>query len=104
MADVATPSTAPVAATDAAAPQGKQQIVKPEKPDEEKYKADLAKAEKEHAAAQEKLVCSITPMKSQQCAQVVQARGPSRRVLASCANVVPSEHVLTTPECLQGEA
>ncbi|KAH7336743.1 hypothetical protein BKA66DRAFT_577468 [Pyrenochaeta sp. MPI-SDFR-AT-0127] len=53
MADVATPSAAPVATTDAA--QGKQQIVKPEKPDEEKYKADLAKAEKEHTAAQEKL-------------------------------------------------
>lgn len=30
--------------------------IKPEKPDEEKYKADLAKAEKEHAAVQERLV------------------------------------------------
>ena len=49
MADVA-PS--PVAD----APQGKQQIVKPEKPDEDKYKEDLAKAEKEHTAAQDKLV------------------------------------------------
>ena len=29
---------------------------KPEKPDEEKYKTDLAKAEKEHAAVQERLV------------------------------------------------
>ena len=32
---------------------------KPEKPDEEKYKQDLAKAEKEHTAAQEKLVCLL---------------------------------------------
>jgi hypothetical protein len=32
--------------------------VRPEKPDEEQYKADLAKAEKEHAAAQEDLVGS----------------------------------------------
>ena len=30
---------------------------KPEKPDETKYKADLAAAEKAHAAAQEKFVC-----------------------------------------------
>lgn len=30
---------------------------KPEKPDEAKYKADLAAAEKAHAAAQEKFVC-----------------------------------------------
>ena len=54
MADVATPPAAEKPTTDA--PQGKQQVVKPEKPDEEKYKADLEKAEKEHAAAQEKLV------------------------------------------------
>ena len=51
MADVATPPAAE-------ASQGKQQIVKPEKPDEDKYKEDLAKAEKEHAAAQEELVGS----------------------------------------------
>jgi hypothetical protein len=50
MADVA---TAPADAT-----QGKQQVVKPDKPDEDKYKEDLAKAEKEHAAAQDKLVRS----------------------------------------------
>lgn len=48
MADVATPPAAEAA-------QGKQQIVKPDKPDEDKYKEDLAKAEKEHTAAQEKL-------------------------------------------------
>ncbi|KAH7081840.1 hypothetical protein BKA63DRAFT_220448 [Paraphoma chrysanthemicola] len=48
MADVATPPAA----------EGKQQVVKPEKPDEDKYKEDLAKAEKEHTAAQEKLNAS----------------------------------------------
>ncbi|KAH7410370.1 hypothetical protein DE146DRAFT_352861 [Phaeosphaeria sp. MPI-PUGE-AT-0046c] len=48
MAEVAPPPAAD-------APQGKQQIVKPEKPDEDKYKEDLAKAEKEHTAAQDKL-------------------------------------------------
>lgn len=33
--------------------------VKPTKPDEEAYKANLAQAEKEHTAAQEKLVCDF---------------------------------------------
>ena len=32
---------------------------RPEKPDEETYKTDLSKAEKEHAVAQEKLVCLL---------------------------------------------
>ena len=49
MADVATPPAA----------EGKQQVVKPEKPDEDKYKEDLAKAEKEHTAAQDKLVGAL---------------------------------------------
>jgi hypothetical protein len=56
MAELATPSAAQVATADATAPQEKQQNVRPEKPDEEKYKEDLAKAEKEHQAAQDKLV------------------------------------------------
>ncbi|KAF2739520.1 hypothetical protein EJ04DRAFT_508799 [Polyplosphaeria fusca] len=48
MADVATPA--------ASAADGKQQQhVRPEKPDEEQYKEQLAKAEKVHMAAQEKL-------------------------------------------------
>lgn len=59
MADVATPPAAQAAASDAPATQSKQQIVKPEKPDDEKYKADLDKAETEHAAAQEKLVSHV---------------------------------------------
>ncbi|PSN64220.1 hypothetical protein BS50DRAFT_575663 [Corynespora cassiicola Philippines] len=57
MADAAAPSAAKVASAtpDAApAPASKQQALKPEKPDEAKYKEDLAKAEKEYAAAQEK--------------------------------------------------
>jgi hypothetical protein len=58
MAELATPSAAQVATADAAAPQEKQQNVRPEKPDEEQYKEDLAKAEKEHQAAQDKLVGS----------------------------------------------
>jgi hypothetical protein len=40
-----------------AAPAPAEPRVKPTKPDEEAYKASLAQAEKEHAAAQEKLVC-----------------------------------------------
>lgn len=53
MAELATPSAAQVATADATAPQ---QHVRPEKPDEDKYKEALAKAEKEHQAAQDKLV------------------------------------------------
>lgn len=59
MAEVATSPAAEKPTADA--PQGKQQVVKPDKPDEEKYKQDLEKAEKEHAAAQEKLVSRISP-------------------------------------------
>ena len=56
MADVATPPAAQASTNGAAAPPAKQQVVKPDKPDEDKYKEELAKLEKEHAAAQEKLV------------------------------------------------
>jgi hypothetical protein len=55
MADVTTPPTAKVATADVPVSE-KQQVVKPEQPDEAKYKEDLAKAEKEHTAAQEKFV------------------------------------------------
>ena len=60
MADVATPSAAKA---DTPTTE-KQQIVRPEKPDEEKYKEELAKAEKAHVAAQEKFVsaCSLLTM------------------------------------------
>ena len=68
MADIATPSAATIATTDTAASTAstasanktKQQFVKPEKPDEEQYKTELAKAEKEHAASQERLVRAPT--------------------------------------------
>jgi hypothetical protein len=68
MADVATPSAATMATTDttastastASASKTKQQFVKPEKPDEEQYKTELARAEKEHAASQERLVRALT--------------------------------------------
>jgi hypothetical protein len=58
MADVATPSAAKVATS-----SEKQPVVKPEQPDEAKYKEELAKAEKEHTAAQEKFVSAFqTPL------------------------------------------
>ncbi|KAK0514215.1 hypothetical protein JMJ35_002832 [Cladonia borealis] len=56
MADVATPSAATMSIMDAGAePSSKAQKSRPEKPDEQQYKETLAKAEKEHAAAQEKV-------------------------------------------------
>jgi hypothetical protein len=39
--------------------EGSEPKVKPTRPDEETFKASLAQAEKEHAAVQAKLVCSI---------------------------------------------
>ena len=58
MADVATPSGA---AEHGGAPDKKDKkvIEKPEKPDEEAYKAALKKAEKEHAVSVEKFVSTI---------------------------------------------
>ena len=57
MADVATPSAATMSIMDAGAePSPKVQKSRPEKPDEQQYKENLAQAEKEHAAAQEKVV------------------------------------------------
>lgn len=54
MASTTAAPTPKVASSDAA--QEKQQFVRPEKPDEEKYKEELAKAEKAQSAAQEKFV------------------------------------------------
>lgn len=57
MADVATPAAVDMSlGTTNADNTEKTHKAKPEKPDEENYKSDLGKAEKEHAAAQEKLV------------------------------------------------
>ena len=55
-ADLGVPSTGK---PDADRVDDKTSKIKPEKPDEEKYKADLAKSEKEHAAVQERLVCLL---------------------------------------------
>jgi len=59
MADVATPSGA--AMFDGGAVE-KKKVEKPEKPDEEVYKANLQKAEKAHQAAQAKFVCFTLPI------------------------------------------
>ena len=57
MADLSTPSAATMSTIDAGSnPIEKEQKTRPEKPDEQLYKESLAKAEKEHTAAQEKLV------------------------------------------------
>ena len=58
MADIATPSAATISTIDAGSePIQKPQKAKPEKPDEHLYKESLAKAQKEHAASQERVVC-----------------------------------------------
>lgn len=58
MAELATPSAAQIGTSGAAktAPKGNP-VVKPEKPDEEAYKAELAKAEKELKSSEERMVC-----------------------------------------------
>ena len=57
MADLATPSAATMSTIDAGSePSPKPQKIKPEKPDEQKYKESLGKAQKEHAASQERVV------------------------------------------------
>lgn len=56
MANATTPSAALVSSVDAGAGQSdKQQKMRLEKPNEQQFREDLAKAEKEHAAVQEKL-------------------------------------------------
>jgi hypothetical protein len=58
MADLATPSAAQIGTSGAAKTAGKgTPVVKPEKPDEEAYKSELAKAEKDLKAAEERMVC-----------------------------------------------
>lgn len=59
MADLSTPSAATMSTIDAGSDRiEKEQKTRPEKPDERLYKESLAKAEKEHTEAQEKLVRS----------------------------------------------
>lgn len=62
MADIATPSAATMSTIDAGPePSQKAQKTKPEKPDEQTYKESLGKAQKEHAAAQERVVSLSSP-------------------------------------------
>lgn len=66
MADLATPSAADMATARVSTPTKDSKdksvpAVKPERPDEEVYKTELAKAEKELKSAEERLVCSIYP-------------------------------------------
>lgn len=62
MADLATPSAATMSTIDAgtATPPNKEKntVAKPERPDEEQYKTDLAKADKELNASNERMVRS----------------------------------------------
>lgn len=68
MADISTPSAATMSTIDAGSEPvaEKSQKTKPEKPDEQQYKESLAKAEKEYAAAQEKFVCCLYLLSSDQ--------------------------------------
>lgn len=64
-----TPSAVTMATTDdpkTSAKDKASQVVKPERPDEEKYKTDLAKAEKELNASNERMVRSSPARGSQQ--------------------------------------
>lgn len=62
MTEVSTPSAIDMSLGKTSAPDGSSKApkVRPERPDEEAYKADLANAEKAHATAMEKFVCQTT--------------------------------------------
>lgn len=94
MAELATPSAAQVATADATATQDKQQNVRPEKPDEDKYKEDLSKAEKEHQAAQDKLVRFVVSISSLICPHmlVAAARSIPAATRSVCTPSVPESH------------
>lgn len=57
MADVATPSGAAMFDAGGAEKKKPERLEKPERPDEEAYKAALTKAEKDHADSMTKFVC-----------------------------------------------
>lgn len=106
MAELATPSAAQVATAEATAPQEKQQNVRPEKPDEDKYKEDLAKAEKEHQAAQDKLVRSVIFDISLSRSHMLVA-GVRSIPTATCSGCGPCIRVIVannSSECCQGQA
>lgn len=60
MAELATPSAAQIGTSGAAATAGTKDkstpVAKPERPDEEAYKAELAKADKELKSSEERMV------------------------------------------------
>ena len=94
MADVATPSGA--AMFNGGAQEKKKVIEKPEKPDEETYKAALKKAEKEHATSMEKFV-SAMPVAFTNC------RSPRFQKLAQDARQPAVTHTnIFYVECDQG--
>ncbi len=59
MADLATPAAADMSTSTPTPTTNKTKapVAKPEKPDDEQYKKDVAQAEKEHGASQDTLVC-----------------------------------------------
>ena len=69
MADLATPSAAQISTSGAAktAPKQTSSVVKPEKPDEGAYKSELAKAEKDLKAAEERMVSLFVAMRQVAC-------------------------------------
>lgn len=81
MADTATTNSAPVDGD-------KAHKARPEKPDEEKFKADVSKAEKELSAAQERLVCS----------GISRAGSPPRTFVLTTAHYfplpLPTDHIM----------
>lgn len=63
MADVGTPSAVAMGTSNAGAEPTKDKAApptKPERPDDESYKMELAKAEKELRASEERMVCFLS--------------------------------------------
>ena len=88
MANATTSSAAIVPSLGAKEGQSdKQQKVRPEKPDENQFKEDLAKAEQEHAAVQEKLVCG-----TQSCLRTMRLLGEPGH--CSIANVFELQNAI----------
>lgn len=81
MADVGTPSAVDMSTSNAGAEPSKEKTAppaKPERPDEEVYKTDLAKAEKELKAAEERMVSDKSPKYSMRTRDGIRTRGGTR--------------------------
>lgn len=72
---------------------------RPEKPDEETYKTDLSKAEKEHAVAQEKLVCLLRVVTSSSFNRILTSSVPMAHIYMIRYSVL-----MPYTECYQGQA